>query len=746
MRVDSQGQPVSEGTFGLYAGNISAKVVRTFVDPTKDDDNAQTVIADGGYFVDTGSYNGELVCSPEQFFATNDGDSVVAQDGQKVEVRDKVILGTGTAPSGYEGKPVTIRNLYPIGTLNSSTCASLKEAHGGAPDGFWAVSWGEIAKVVERAEEKPKAATTASKAAIAKVESVEVPNFGLVYVGDKVLAEHTERKQKITSVIKSFGQSSLTEEICFHGTVEANHGEVELRDKTVTWFVRRITEIIESDFQARSEGEEEGMTPAPKKFQRIDIVAQGTQIILPERMSKRTAIEELTRQAQQEEMDVNIMELIPGFPLDAAHAFIKAMEEIFGWVNALPTPGFFGPTPPTMIGVTVDPDGRTVQIPWGQLGIPGITGKLSTGIQFVDNRPVFCIGGTIKQKDKPIVNEIAQKAREYLRGHSIYKGKAIRVKFSDDPKKFSPMDNQPKFIQTADIRPEDLVFSKDVEKRVKVNIWTPITALAAVRTARVPLKRGVLLYGRYGVGKTLLASVTARLAVQAGVTFMDLEDSRQLPQAVQFARMFGGMVVIFAEDVDRCDEDGKRTDAFNEILNTVDGLTSKTDEILIVYTTNHIERISKAMLRQGRIDKVIHIKEPDADAACRLVRLYARHMLPEDEDIRAVGELLAGFMPAAIREVVEQSKLAAIERGDVHHITAEDLKVTAEDTREHNELLKEVPVDDRSELERLGDAVGGRIADAVLTAWNDDEMRGTVAEYSEVGEVVHKITKRRRAA
>lgn len=460
--------------------------------------------------------------------------------------------------------------------------------------------------------------------------------------------------------------------------------------------------------------ETEVATRKTQKFTKIDVVAEGTRLIIPKGMSNRAAIKELTRLAEQDEMDVNIMELIEGFPLDAAHAFIKSMEKKFGWVNALPTPGFFGPTPPTMVGVQVDPDGRTVQIPWGKLGIPGISGTLATGIQFVDNRPVFCIGGTIKQKDKDVVNDIAQMARDYLAaGGSIYKGKAIRIKFPDNPKAFSPLDNQPKFISTTDVRPEELIFSDAVAKQVSVNIWTPIRCLAAVQNARVPLKRGVLLYGRYGVGKTLLASVTARMAVQAGVTFIDLEDSRQLPQAIPFARQLGGMVVIFAEDIDRCDENGTRTDAFNDILNTVDGLTSKSDQVLIVYTTNHIDRISKAMLRQGRIDKVIHIKEPDSVAAQKLVRLYARHMLKPDADIATVGEMLAGFIPAAIREVVEQSKLAAIERGDVHNITPDDLEVTALNTREHMELLKEPTRDDRSDLEKLGDAVGKQIGDAV---------------------------------
>lgn len=164
---------------------------------------------------------------------------------------------------------------------------------------------------------------------------------------------------------------------------------------------------------------------------------------------------------------------------------------------------------------------------------------------------------------------------------------------------------------------------------------------------------------------------------------------------------------------------------------------------MIVYTTNHIERISKAMLRQGRIDKVIHIKEPDAEAAVRLVRLYARHMLPEEEDLSQVGTMLRGFIPSAIREVVEQSKLSAIERGDMHHITAEDLLITTENTKDHMELLREQPKDDRSELERFGDALGRSLAakfDAYFDNQEDDDTAG-----EDLGKIISSVAKRKAA-
>ena len=852
MKVDSKGQPIADGTFGLYNGNMSARVKRTYIDPLKDNQEVQEIIGNGGYMLDLGE-GGEIVTSPDDFTATYDGVNVPANDGQQIRKGDVILLERGYAPGDEEGqkKHYRVRHLYPIGTFQGEWCCEIehldgRDINGDGPTSKWGIGWGQIAKLIERGSAKPSKKVT--EASTTTGEAIEGCPAGTIYPGDLVKVGYTayncakgvwrvsERgyipdygvlliphdeiaKASCAAYHKSSGKQKFPEgmlyskswikELVARGVTADDEDDsdvycdpdddinlrkpidlslLEIDDvitfaddpsddgestdvlggivceklkknayksvavrldaksaktkevptntrwivtsKTVWTALRDGVSIIDNDFgnENNNQTEDEGtLEMAPTKQNsvgKVDVVREGSKILLPVGMPTKTAIKELQRQLEQDEMDVAIMEIIPGFPLDAAHAFVKALEVKYGWVNAMPTPGFFGPQPPVMVGVQIDPDGRTVQIPWGQIGIPGITGNLSTGIQFVDGKPHFCIQGTVKQKDKGTVNDIALLTKEYLVNNSIYKGKAIRMKFPEaGSKTFSPLDHQPKFIVTTDVRPDELIFSKSVHKQISVNIWTPIQNLAAVKAARVPLKRGVLLFGRYGVGKTLLASVTARMAVQAGVTFIDLVDSNQLPQAVEFGRTLGGMVVIFAEDIDRCDENGTRTDAFNNILNTVDGLTSKTDEVMIVYTTNHIEKISKAMLRQGRIDKVIHIKEPDADAAVRLVRLYARHMLPAGEDLTHIGELLGdgSFIPAAIREVVEQSKLAAIERGDVHNISAEDLRVTVEATREHMELLKEPVKDDRSDLEKAADAFGRRVASTLTEALGDND-------------------------
>src|SRR6185312_11215945 len=86
---------------------------------------------------------------------------------------------------------------------------------------------------------------------------------------------------------------------------------------------------------------------------------------------------------------------------------------------------------------------------------------------------------------------------------------------------------------------------------------------------------------------------------------------------------------------------------------------SKSCEIMVILTTNRVNKIAKALLRPGRMDSIISLKMPDADAAARLVALYGRDLFSQDLDFKQVGKRLAGMRPASIRECVERSKLIA---------------------------------------------------------------------------------------
>ena len=300
-------------------------------------------------------------------------------------------------------------------------------------------------------------------------------------------------------------------------------------------------------------------------------------------------------------------------------------------------------------------------------------------------RPVFLIHGKVKRKDQYVILELVKEARKILKEEFIYKGKAISLKVHEDGSLH--MDDPPSYMDLEGVNMSDLVLNQDVDDQIKTNLFTPILNTQECRDLKIPLKRGVLLVGEYGTGKTLTARVTAKLAQDNGWTFVNLDNVKGLEHALRFANRYSP-AVVFAEDIDRILEE--RDDAANDLINTIDGIISKNAEVLTVLTTNHAERIAPVMLRPGRLDAIIPIDPPDERTAIKLVQAYAGISLPNTENLDQVGISLKGMIPATIREVVERSKLGMIGR-KAKAIAAHDLVVAARGMAAHMELVNRKP-------------------------------------------------------
>lgn len=446
------------------------------------------------------------------------------------------------------------------------------------------------------------------------------------------------------------------------------------------------------------------------KYEDVEIERSGTKIIMPEGMSHEDAIEWHNRKIREEQETVGIYEVVYAYPLDGALALMKALRNRFGWTSLQPTPGFWSEHPPVMIGLKVSAT-ETVQVAWGRIAIPNVSGYIDMSVEYREGRSVLVLKGQTKMRDRELFRQIANDVRSLVRTESIYRGQAIRVEFpdADQEEDFNPTKHMPEFLDTTKTRPDELIFSQELHRVLTTTLWTPIEKTELCRTALIPLKRGILLEGPFGVGKTMTANVTARKAVENRWTFIYLEDVRRLHEAMLFAQTYQP-AVIFTEDIDRADEYGQRDDTMNTILNTIDGVEMKSSEIIVVLTTNNVERITKAMLRPGRLDAVVSLRAPDAAAVERLIRLYSRDMLADDQNLADVSERLAGQIPAVVREVVERAKLAAISRGDVYSIVAEDLSTATAGMMYHLELMRVPQPDVRSDIEKAAEIVATGIA------------------------------------
>ncbi len=472
----------------------------------------------------------------------------------------------------------------------------------------------------------------------------------------------------------------------------------------------------------------------------VDVVRGGSAIVVPPEVTLPVAIEVLRRQMESEEKFVVVNTPMESYPLDLALALTRAVEKRYNFVATQGATGMFGfEIPPPLVGVEVDVN-KVKQVYWGQIPLPGFDeGEfVQATVAVRDNLYIGQISAKVKGKHRAQVDELIDLTRKMLHDHSIYKGRAVRIVFQDPTQeRFNP-NALPRFIDLTRVREEELVFSDTVEAQVKTNIFNLVEHTDLCAQYGIPRKRGVLLEGPFGTGKTLTAHVLAKKCEANGWTFLYLQTVKHLPQAIQFAKMFG-RCVIFAEDIDQAFEGDTRSEEINALLNTIDGIDTKSSEVMVVLTTNSVTDIHQAMLRPGRLDAVISIAAPDATAIRKLFTLYARDLLVPNTDLTAASELMKGRNAASVREVIERAKLSAVGNlrgGDTLRLTGNDLVVSARTMLNHLALLAPKTVDNRDGLTKVADA----IATLAQTTPNNAAMGAASAAASAAAAVTEGFT------
>lgn len=471
-----------------------------------------------------------------------------------------------------------------------------------------------------------------------------------------------------------------------------------------------------------------------------EVVREGIKIILPseEKMTLEDVIDSLKGLLEFEKQEVQIVETIEAFPWDGAYALFKVMEEEYGYAKQVPIQTFFGDQPPALISVECAP-GQFVNVPWGRLVLPGVKGFIETGVAAEPGKAMkFQIQATVRRMYESNIKSLAAKTRAYLQHNSIYRGQAIKIRFTNEENQVLKVNQiTPKFLDLSKTHEEELRFSEQLHQEIEDYFFTYVDYRKEALSLGLPGKRGLLFEGKPGTGKTMTMMVGAKKATKKGITVVYCENSNDFEKVTKFALQYAPAMVV-CEDIDRITA-GERNLSIDRILNILDGIETKHQDLMIVFTSNNVDEIQQAMLRPGRIDVCIHFDPPDAQAAEALVRLYSAGLLKAGEDLTEVGRSLEGQIPAVIREVVERSKLSALRRsgGNPNHLMLVAKDITVASNSIHNQLAllnretpKEVhPLIAAAQVHEKGHRA---IAEALNGAWTHGSGNGSMTKGKEV--------------
>ncbi|AYF77253.1 AAA family ATPase [Nocardia yunnanensis] len=205
--------------------------------------------------------------------------------------------------------------------------------------------------------------------------------------------------------------------------------------------------------------------------------------------------------------------------------------------------------------------------------------------------------------------------------------------------------------------------------------------------------RGVLLYGPPGCGKTFLVRALAgsgQLSVHSvkGAELLDKwvgSSERAVRELFQRARD-SAPSLIFLDEIDalaprrgQANDAGVTDRVVAALLTELDGAEPLRD-VVVIGATNRPELIDPAVLRPGRLEKLVFVPPPDAAARADILRTLVRKTratvpaLTPDAKLRKVAKELEGYSAADCTALLREAALAAMRRDiDAGEITSADL-------------------------------------------------------------------------
>lgn len=243
-------------------------------------------------------------------------------------------------------------------------------------------------------------------------------------------------------------------------------------------------------------------------------------------------------------------------------------------------------------------------------------------------------------------------------------------------------------LATGGLTLDDVGDMVEVKQALTEAVLWPLRYPDSFARLGVTPPRGVLLYGPPGGGKTFLVRALAgtgalNVFVVKGAELMDkwVGESERAVRELFRKAADAAPSLVFLDEIDalaprrgQSSDSGVADRVVAALLTELDGVEPMRD-VVVLGATNRPDLVDPALLRPGRLERVVYVPPPDADARVQILRATAKHTpLASDVDLAVVASSLEGYSAADCAAVVREAALTAMRESlDATEVTAAHL-------------------------------------------------------------------------
>ncbi|MCS7123142.1 MAG: CDC48 family AAA ATPase [Candidatus Aenigmarchaeota archaeon] len=272
-----------------------------------------------------------------------------------------------------------------------------------------------------------------------------------------------------------------------------------------------------------------------------------------------------------------------------------------------------------------------------------------------------------------VLPQIKWKEEEKLSEEELSKIFVTWKDFENALKMVEPSAMREVLVEVPKVRWSDIGGLEEVKRTLREMIEWPLKYRESFGRMGIEPPKGILLYGPPGTGKTLLAKAVAN---ESGANFIAVkgpeltsmwfgEPERKIRELFRRARQVAPAIIFFDEIDALAPRRGylvhEATERIvSQLLTEMSGITD-IKNVVIMAATNRPDLVDPALLRPGRLDKLIFIPPPDKDARLEILKIHTRNMpLAKDVDLKEIAEKTENYSGADLEALVKEAALNAL--------------------------------------------------------------------------------------